>query len=275
MSSWYDPVDDDATPDQVFFQEMERQRLINQVGGNSIGNDPSIGGGPSSSPSSLNTAAAYARTERGSRFANVPLPMAGFPQQPMSMMGGGGGTIGNNVGGGGDSLPPFRPRNVPTMDQIKVAEATLSGYELFQVSDNWLNEELQIQMWKREAENNPNNNSEETSTITTENNKNMKYLNNENDFGDGDSIDAEALENSNGSEKENLEPWDEFVEETDPDRSNVLEVPFPTKGAYYMIDFPTERLLEQLAHNCHIVQGLPVISTGFDMKNKMNLYITY
>ena len=28
MNSWYDSVDDDATPDKVFWQEMERQRQI-------------------------------------------------------------------------------------------------------------------------------------------------------------------------------------------------------------------------------------------------------
>ena len=37
------------------------------------------------------------------------------------------------------------------MEQIKIADATLSEYEMFKVADNWLNEELQEKMWEHEA----------------------------------------------------------------------------------------------------------------------------
>jgi len=147
ISSWYDPVDDDATPDQIFFQEMERQSLINQVGGVSSSNDnydpiASIGMSTVAFSGASSTATSSSRTAKGGyTYTNAPLPMSDFPQ-PMMSSGGGGGGGGRSTDIGGDPSPNRR-RSVPTMEQIKIAEATLSEYELFRVSDNWLNEELQ------------------------------------------------------------------------------------------------------------------------------------
>ena len=225
MSSWYDPIDDDATPDQVFFQEMERQRLTNQVGGDLNTNTNATPNVDSINSNGGGMTGGTARPSAGGRFANAPLPMATFPQPRMGggdssagASGGGGGMNGNN---NGMDAPPTRRRSVPTMDQIKIAEATLSEYEKFKVSDNWLNEELQAQMW--DDDNGIN--------MATTNGKN----NNNND-GDttalGDDL-TEELETSRFQQDGSNEPWDDFGDETkdvDYDRRNILEAPFPTKG---------------------------------------------
>ena len=235
MSSWYDPVDNDATPDQVFFQEMERQRLTNQVGGdNMIPNVDSItssagaAGGRMTGGTARPTTPSALRSTGGSasspRFANAPLPMATFPQP---LMGGGGGGMnmnGSNFNNNNNmDPPPFRRRSVPTMDQIKIAEATLSEYETFQVSDNWLNEELQAQMWNDDNivfddddDNNNNNNNDREATASGR---------------DDDRTEEQEIRRlfQDGSN----EPWDDFGDEAkdvDWDRRNILEVPFPTKG---------------------------------------------
>ena len=239
MNSWYDPIDNDATPDQVFFQEMERQRLVNQVGGedDGDGNSPidllaSIG----TSPAAV-SAARPSTTKGGSRFTNSPLPMAGFPQ-PMMSSGGSGNN--DNMGGGGggggmnnNDMDNPRRRNVPTMEQIKIAESTLSQYAFFQVSDNWLNEDLQKAMWEEEKrlneENNNNGDGDEDENI-----------NNDNDVAEGGGLLNDDNDDNNVMteyQTDNNEPWDYFGEDTtdvDPDRRNLLEVPFPEKGTYLL-----------------------------------------
>ena len=142
MNSWYDSVDDDATPDKVFWQEMERQRLKNQLGGTENGNYNLDGGG------------------------TILDPVAAIGN-----IGGGGG--GSNGGGSGYSsgsdgsmmmssssspqtmvessvsqtlAQPYK-RKPPTMEEQKAADATLSEYSTFAVKDNWLDEELQSQMF--------------------------------------------------------------------------------------------------------------------------------
>lgn len=226
ISSWYDPVDDDATPDQIFFQEMERQSLINQVGNvNSNNNyDPiaSIGTSPSAISGAPSTTSSSRTAKGGSKYTNAPLPMSDFPQP----MGGGGGS-GRSTDNGGESSP-YRRRSVPTMEQIKIAEATLSEYELFRVSDNWLNEELQKKMWEEKEKNSPSDYDDGESN--DDNNVPGGFVNDDND----DDTVAEEWENSR-FQTDNDEPWDYFGEDSihvDKDRRNVLEAPFPPKGTY-------------------------------------------
>jgi len=237
ISSWYDPVDDDATPDQIFFQEMERQSLINQVGGVSGSNnnyDPisSIGTSPAEFSGASSTTTSSSRTAKGGyTYTNAPLPMSDFPQ-PMMSSGGGGGRSTDN---GGDPSPNRR-RSVPTMEQIKIAEATLSEYELFRVSDNWLNEELQKIMWE-EKEN--NSSSDYNGGESNDDNNLLGGL-----LNDDDDTVAEEWENSR-FQTDNDEPWDYFGEDSihvDKDRRNVLEAPFPPKDSefYYDPDIPID-----------------------------------
>jgi hypothetical protein len=245
MNSWYDPVDNDATPDQVFFQEMERQRLINQVGGGGDDDGGGGGGGGGGNPidllASIGTSAAAisaarpSTTKGGSRFANSPLPMAGFPQPMMSS---GSGNNNDSMGGGGmnnNDMDNPRRRNVPTMEQIKIAEATLSQYELFQVSDNWLNEELQKIMWEEEKRLDEENN--DTTASSSRGGGGEGETNNNDGVGGGllynDDDDDNAMTEY---QTDNNEPWDYFGEDTtdvDLDRRNILEVPFPEKGAFF------------------------------------------
>jgi len=246
MSNWYDPVDDDATPDQIFFQEMERQRLINQVGGDvTTPSLDAIGGGGGSSSSSTSSSsssngsggsAMTGGTPRspsalrsskaaspGPRFANTsPLPMSTFPQ----LDSGGPGMINAMAGGGGANgmdLPPFRRRNVPTMEQIKIAQATLAEYEAFRVPDNWLNEELQQQMWD-------GNNEVDAALFAGE----MAGGGGADTQTNGGGTNGMAFEDDGKPE-----PWDDYGQESkyvDYDRKNVMEVPFPEPGSDFYFD---------------------------------------
>jgi hypothetical protein len=167
LNRWYDDVDDDATPDKVFWQEMERQRLLNRVNdGSEDVQQPS---------SSIMTAAAEisssSSSNQGSSY-NVPPPMSGFGgvygSAPTSTVSGSSIASGSGTTNGSSTTPfksstssssssffdnmlPTQQKQVwrqpvPTMEQIKMAEATLAQYELFQVADNWIDEDLQKQM---------------------------------------------------------------------------------------------------------------------------------
>lgn len=106
-------------------------------------------------------------------------------------------------------MPPFRRRNVPTMEQIKIAQATLAEYEAFQVSDNWLNEELQQTMW---------NNKQRDGSVEKDD-KN-------------DNVDGKHGEFEDDGKPE---PWDDYGKENayvDYDRRNIMEVPTPEPGTY-------------------------------------------
>ncbi len=221
MSSWYDPVDEDATPDQVFFQEMERQRLMNQVGasGSITPSLDDIGAASSlpqqqqqnkpTTPSALRSSAASAAAPR---FATRP-PLGGsavgdlgVPQAPNAI-----------------DAQPYRRRKVPTMEQIKIAEATLSEYEAFMVSDNWLNEELQEQMWDDGNDGSKNGDSKEESNGGTSESG---------EAGDGYSMETNGENGFRDDGKS--EPWDDFGDDkrkdVDYERRNIMEVPFPSKG---------------------------------------------
>jgi hypothetical protein len=121
------------------------------------------------------------------------------------------------------------------MEQIKIAEATLSQYELFQVSDNWLNEELQKIMWEEEKRLDEENN--DTTASSSRGGGGEGETNNNDGVGGGllynDDDDDNAMTEY---QTDNNEPWDYFGEDTtdvDLDRRNILEVPFPEKGAFF------------------------------------------
>jgi hypothetical protein len=157
LNRWYDDVDENATPDKVFWEEMERQRLLNRVndGSEEIQQPSSTIMGAAaeiSSSSSPNTRSNY----------NVPPPMSGFGGMygPGAAAAFSGSSVASGAGMNGspttsfnifDNMSPPQQKQswrqpVPTMEQIKMAEATLAQYELFQVADNWIDEDLQKEM---------------------------------------------------------------------------------------------------------------------------------
>ena len=104
LNRWYDSVDADASPDDVFWEEMERQRLLSQVG---------------SSPSSL---------ESTSSGPSTPSPPASAA------------AVGNT--GASQSLSRANSAVGLAEPNQRSAEATLSEYSAYAVADNWLDEEL-------------------------------------------------------------------------------------------------------------------------------------
>ena len=107
FSSWYDDVDDDASPDDIFWQEMERQKLMNQIGGSGGPDLPSTGGGGGSSGA------------------------VGGPADAI-------GTLGQQTFVSNSALSSSAPGL--TREEERSADATLTQFKPYIVSDNWLDD---------------------------------------------------------------------------------------------------------------------------------------
>jgi hypothetical protein len=265
---WYDDVGEDATPDKVFWEEMERQRLLNQVGGGEPTSSTNDGASPRQPVAVAGTAAPSPRNY------NIPPPMSGFGGMYGSGGGGGlgssNGSTSSSAGGTNGSTtastattnyfynleasksPPMRRQPVPTMEQIKMADATLAQYELYQVSDNWLNEDLQKEMgamkptiFKADGDNEEDDDYSIPNGTTNTNVESQDYgefgnVNNEVEVNGGETNapeDQERMELLDLPENSRFlvddEPWDIYGDRMSmksEERQNVLEVPFPPKG---------------------------------------------
>ena len=189
MTRWYDDVDDNATPNGVFWEEMERQRLFNQLGG-----------------------------ENRNREMMPPASSSSYSDYGGSN--GGGGASSMSTSTMGSMADPSVPRKAPTMEELKSAESTLSEYTLFQVSDNWLDEDLKaysLQVGYTE---------EEELSLDEETRRLEEQL--------------EALPDGFGRNRGSFlvdsdgEPWDSWGDSDsrslDPDRANTITVPEPAPG---------------------------------------------
>jgi hypothetical protein len=281
LNRWYDDVDENATPDKVFWEEMERQRLLNQVGGESSNRSTNGANGDAISNNLITPRSVMGMTgsssltslggsgNTGNGYITNP-----SPPMPMSGFGGGFGNGGGGGGGGGASsftgaagggsisgsfpIPPPQRKSAPTMEQIKMAESTLNEYELFQVADNWLNEDLQREMQEmnpikltldNDDEQNDQNARKEIEsysskvidkdddeygmTFTSHDDDNDEENNYNGEVNDPSDLFFQLPEDSRLTTDD--EPWDNFGEDSsikDRDRRNVLEVPFPQKGKF-------------------------------------------
>jgi len=115
MNQWYDDVDENATPDDVFWEEQERQRLLNKLGG-----DPYV-----TPPSAVDQKSAMQEFQMNQKAS----AMQQEEQYPKS---------------GATAFPPYATAS--TVEQQmefqraqRTTEATLQEYEAFRVSDNWIN----------------------------------------------------------------------------------------------------------------------------------------
>jgi xanthine phosphoribosyltransferase len=107
LNRWYDAVKEDATPDDVFWEEMDRQRLLNQIGSDNAESQEFVVG------QAARTARAVASTasslqEFQNNIVNTPTALQQVEQQKAE----------------------------------RTTESTLTEYERFMVHDNWIDENL-------------------------------------------------------------------------------------------------------------------------------------
>jgi len=149
LNRWYGDVDADAPPDDVFWEAMERQRWAtgdSGAGAGSTQSPPAANEGGTAPPSST----AYPAASSGGSDAN---------EQTLSRATSAVGTAAVNALGGGSGPSGKQPMTPPAVQPLggkspsmtmRSAEATLSEYAAYAVSDNWLDEELAWLMTEEE-----------------------------------------------------------------------------------------------------------------------------
>ena len=224
---WYDSVGDDATPDKVFWEEMDRQRLFNQIGAGSGNENEYFGTTTSTTTNGGRNPVAVTSTSNLPPNTGMGAAANGRGVQGMVSTGVGAGMI--MEGGRVNEIPGYVPPK-PTLEEQKSADATLAEYSLYQVSDNWLNERLQEQFF-------------EPDTLEQEEEEDITELPIEEQTQRLEE-QLEALPDGFGDTLRNMgddevdEPWDHYgltvekkqQQQEDIERKNVFKVPAPTKG---------------------------------------------
>ena len=196
LNNWYDDDDNNSPPTGKFWEEIERQRLFNQLGG-----DPNAA-----------TAAATAASE----MSMMDMNGIGATTATTAMR---------------TTTEPMSARKPPTMEQLKSAEATLSEYTLFQVNNNWLDENLQAYFSQLDSLD-----KEPPMTLEEETRRLEEQL--------------EALPDGIGLNRawldvDSEEPWEHWGEDdtvVDLDRAKTLEVPKPSPGTSLQQDYSIQPL---------------------------------
>jgi hypothetical protein len=136
LDRWYDDVDENATPDDVFWEEIERQRLLNQLPTDNAPESTRLSG---SATTMYANAVKRGGTSSSSRFGAAS-------NRAMNAVSMGGANDNNNmmgmmIDGGGSMNPNSGGENAPVIDK-KAAEGTLQEFSAFAVKDNWLDDDL-------------------------------------------------------------------------------------------------------------------------------------
>eukprot|EP00986_Skeletonema_menzelii_P005457 scaffold1986_cov144-Skeletonema_menzelii.AAC.6 len=134
--SWYDDVGDNASPEEVFWQEMERRRLISQSG---VG--PSLDNNEGMSPIDMvgkmddTSKRLVSRSGKGNDSASAS--SSSSPSSMASAIASQSYTEDDYLGPGSSNAMSMKNPGV-TVAEERTAEATLASYAAFAVEDNYL-----------------------------------------------------------------------------------------------------------------------------------------
>lgn len=130
-NQWYEDVDDDASPEDVFWDEMERRRLLSRSGvvGDNIS---SLDAGPS--PIDMLSMMDDSTTTSTSTTTSVSSTIVA---QASSSLGGGFGFTDNFIGPGSNTAMSTKNPGL-TIAEVRSAEAVLAAYSAYTVPDNYL-----------------------------------------------------------------------------------------------------------------------------------------
>mmetsp|Transcript_29951 Transcript_29951/g.59902 ORF Transcript_29951/g.59902 Transcript_29951/m.59902 type:complete len:773 (-) Transcript_29951:79-2397(-) len=207
--SWYDDVDENASPEDVFWEEMERRRLLN------IANE------------GLNA---------GVDDSSSPIDMVGKLDDPLASIGRGSSTTSSSTSvetmmtSSSSSVLSMKNPGTASGDE-RSTEATLASYAEYAVSDNFLYDDDDEELWKKaklgDLKNDLSMWEGEDPTLEEENaelNRQLDELEREL-FGDG--IDGSVVGGSSPFFDSSMsdEPWDRFGQaQADDDNSFSKEM---------------------------------------------------
>jgi xanthine phosphoribosyltransferase len=199
LNRWYESVDADASPDDVFWEEMERQRLLSKSGG-SVDDMNGMSGGPGYSASMSTGGSAGVRMNQG------------ISEQTLAKT---------------NSLIAMAAMNGQTQ---KSTEATLSEYASFAVSDNWLDEEL---VWMMQQDDELEDDDNDHVPSLDEQLDAWEALEDGDDYEDDDEKETTDDDNEWMSSDD---PWDHFGKTENDEESARLPVDPRSPANAYLFD---------------------------------------
>jgi xanthine phosphoribosyltransferase len=218
--SWYDDVGENASPEEVFWQEMERRRLISQSGvGPSLVDSEADGGGMS--PIDMvgkmdDTAKRIVSRSSSSSPASMASTIASQSY-----------TEDDYLGPGSSNAMSMKNPGV-TVAEERTAEATLASYAAFAVEDNYLyDDEDEDEMMKAAGllRNDPSLWQGEDPTLEEENAELDKQLDEWERELMGDGVDGSVVGGSSPFFDATLsdEPWDRYGNSDGPDNETSFK----------------------------------------------------
>lgn len=217
--SWYDDVGDNASPEEVFWQEMERRRLISQSGV-----DNSEGMSPIDMVGKMDDTSKRLVSRSGINDSSSSLSS---PSSSMtSAMASQSYTEDDYVGPGSSNAMSMKNPGV-TVAEERNAEATLASYAAFAVEDNYLyDDEDEDEMMKSAGllRNDPSLWQGEDPTLEEENAELDKQLDEWERELMGDGVDGSVVGGSSPYFDATLsdEPWDRYGN-ADPDNDTSFK----------------------------------------------------
>jgi hypothetical protein len=127
-NQWYEDVDEDASPEDVFWEEMERRRLLSQSGVGEMSTSSFDGPSPIDMLSMMDDSSTTTPTTTSVSSTIVA---------QASSMGGGFGYTDDFIGPGSNTAMSSKNPGL-TIAEVRSAEATLAAYAEFAVPDNFL-----------------------------------------------------------------------------------------------------------------------------------------
>ena len=211
LNRWYESVDENASPDDVFWEEMERQRLLSKSGSSVNSNMAEDGSG-------MNPYASVSNNIISNTNNNNPTSggMGGVSQQTLAKT---------------NSLIAMAAMNGQTQ---KSTEATMSEYASFMVRDNWLDDEL---VWMMQQEDDLDMNDKDHVPSLDEQLDAWEALEDGNDF--GEELDEDD-EDNNKDWMMSDDPWDHFGKTESDDESSRLELDTKNPAQAYLLGYEDE-----------------------------------
>jgi len=222
--SWYDDVGDNASPEEVFWQEMERRRLISQSGvGPSLDNEGGMSPIDMVGKMDDTSKRLVSRTGKGN---NDSSSSSSSPASMASSIASQSYTEDDYLGPGSSNAMSMKNPGV-TVAEERTAEATLASYAAFAVEDNYLyDDEDEDEMMKsaRLLRNDPSLWQGEDPTLEEENAELDKQLDEWEREIMGDGVDGSVVGGSSPYFDTALsdEPWDRYGN-ADPDNDTSFK----------------------------------------------------
>mmetsp|Transcript_6663 Transcript_6663/g.15109 ORF Transcript_6663/g.15109 Transcript_6663/m.15109 type:complete len:799 (+) Transcript_6663:59-2455(+) len=206
-NQWYEDVNDNASPEDVFWDEMERRRLLSMSG---VGESYSLPDG-GNGPSPIDMVGMMDKSMNDGAYSSSSGTASNVASQSAASSAMGGDGLDDFMGPGSNTAMSMKNPGVPISEE-RNAYATLASYEVFAVSNNFLYNDDDDEMSSGMLRNDPSLWEGEDPTLEEENAELNRQIDELERELMGDGIDGSVVGGSSPFFDPSLsdEPWDRY-----------------------------------------------------------------